>query len=379
MTKTNSMYRVLTAAALYLASGCSSSEPAAPGEAMPQLDAGPDSSEQGDSSGQDAAQEDGSRDGALSEGGEEADSETCSPVAASPVTGPSGCPLDGWSWQRHGVVLEDPSAGAQGGYIAPAATVVDNTLHLWVTHKQGTTHRIMHCTSSDGQTFSAPRETTGLEGQDIIAYPTVLHRGSEFWMWYGSGSIDHARSSDGDSWTMIATGVLRPGDVGAFDSLSLLYPNVVATDAGYAMYYTGFDGQSFGIGRAESADGLAWSRSPSAVVIAHGAPADFDNHAAAQPCAVAGASGVLLWYGGYDTSIANPGPYRIGLAQAADGKAFVRRGVTLDLEASGQEAWSTRDPAVVRWNGRWWMAYSAMGDDGRYRIAVATSDTCMSD
>jgi len=205
----------------------------------------------------------------------------------------------------------------------------------------------------------------------------VVYDGSRFLMWYGSGSIDLAQSLDGVEWTMIASGVLKPGGDGAFDSLSVLYPNVVAVPTGFAMYYTGFDGQAFGVGRAESTDGTTWVRSPTEAVLTRGSSADFDNHAVAQPDAVLLGSRTLLWYGGYDTSMANPGPYRIGLAESADGTLFERKGVTLDLTPSGVEAWSTRDPAVVRWRGQWTMAYSAMGDDSRYRIAVAVSDTCI--
>ena len=301
---------------------------------------------------------------------------SCAPPDEMPSVGPGGFPMDGWAWTRHGVVLEDPAAAAQGGYIAPAAVVLDGTIHLWVTHKEGTTHRIHHSTSTDGLTFTAPQATSGIAGENIVAYPSVLHDGARFLMWYGSGTIDHAESQDGVAWTMIETMVLKTGEDGEFDSLSLLYPNVIATPSGYVMHYTGYNGAAFAIGRAESPDGVTWTRSPSGPIITAGSATEFDNHAAAQPCAVTAGARTLLWYGGYDTSVANPGPYRVGLAASTDGVSYQKLGVTLDLEPSGEEAWSTRDPAVVRWNGQWWMAYVAMGDDGTYRIAVATSDTC---
>jgi hypothetical protein len=367
---------------LLLHAGCSSSSDDDAQPASANNDAGSDAASDGDvgfDSG-DASNppDDGATppDDAPEDAAEEDGQPPCTPLDPSPGVGPGGYLLDGWTWTRHGVVLDDPSASAQGGYIAPAAVVLGGAIHLWVTRKEGVVHRILHSMSTDGETFSEPVATTGIEGQDIVAYPSVLHDGSRFLMWYGSGSIDHAQSQDGVSWTMIGTGVLKTGEAGAFDSFSLLYPNVIATPTGYVMHYTGYDLQAFGIGRAESADGIAWTRTADGAVIAKGAASQFDNHAAAQPCAFALGSRVLLWYGGYDTSVANPGPYRIGLAESVDGLVYDRKGVTLDLEASGTEAWSTRDPAVVRWDGKWWMAYSAMGDDGIYRIAVATSDTC---
>lgn len=364
--------------------GCSSDDE--PGKTNPQSDAGQDAQPDthADTGAEaeagvppDAPTEDVTSEDATEQDAGAPDAAPCTQPDPDAGTGPGGYPLDGWDWVRHGIVIEDPGAGAQGGFIAPAAWVLDDTLHLWITRKEGTLHRIFHCSSTDGVTFSQPVETSGLEGENIIAYPSVLHDGSRFLMWYGSGSIDHARSDDGVSWTMIENGVLRPGEAGTFDSLSLLYPDVVATGSGYVMHYTGFDGQSFRIGRALSSDGVVWERSPALAVLEKGGADDFDNHAVAQPRAFVAGSRTLLWYGGYDTSVANPGPYRIGLAEAPDGESFERKGVTLDLEPSGTEAWSTRDPAVVRWKGKWWMAYVAMGDDAVYRIALASSETCV--
>ena len=77
-----------------------------------------------------------------------------------------------------------------------------------------------------------------------------------------------------------------------------------------------------------------------------------------------------FWYGGYDTVIADPGPWRIG--KLVDGERLI----SLPLTESGDEAFSTRDPAVVPWGDGWLMVYVGMGDDGRYRLMSATSDVC---
>lgn len=299
----------------------------------------------------------------------------CTPRDAQPAVGPSGYPLDGWTWTRHGVVLADPAAAELDGYLAPAVAVAGDTLHLWVTRKQGLVHRIWHATSTDGRVFSDPVPTVGLAGEDIIAYPSVVVDGARFLMWYGSGSFDHAESGDGVNWTMVAENVLGPGPSGAFDSLTVAYPTVMGTAPAYTMFYTGFDGQRFAIGGAVSQDGVLWDRPVSSPALEPGGASDFDNTSVAQPCAVDD-HGVLLWYGGYDTSVADPGPYRIGLAFKDAINPFERRGVTLDLAPSGVEAYSTRDPAVTRWLGRWWLLYVGMGDDRRYRILSASSTTC---
>lgn len=298
----------------------------------------------------------------------------CEQPASQPAKGPSGYALDGWSWTRHGVLFEEASAAATDGLLSPAAVVVGNRLHLWAAKKTGTQHKIFHAIN-EGSGFGPLEATSGLAGEDIIAYPSVLHDGTRFLMWYGSGTIDLAESQDGVAWTMIKQTVLRIGDTGSFDSMTVLYPSVIHDGTQYVMYYTGFDGQGFAIGRAVSPDGIEWTK-PSTEPVMDVREGEFDNHAVAQPCAVRSGQGTLLWYGGYDTSVANPGPYRIGLATTKDGSTFDRIGVTLDLEASGVEAYSTRDPAVVRWQGGWWMAYVGMGDDRRYRLMSASSTTC---
>ena len=84
-----------------------------------------------------------------------------------------------------------------------------------------------------------------------------------------------------------------------------------------------------------------------------------------------------LWYGGYDTTNTNPGPWRIGLATSTDGGlTFERKGVSIALAGDGDDAWSTRDPALLRTAEGWLMVYVGLAPDMRYRLLVATSTTC---
>jgi predicted GH43/DUF377 family glycosyl hydrolase len=318
--------------------------------------------------------------GALPDGGEGgADAGACTPVDPAPPTGPSGYPLDGWAWEKLGVVLEDPSAASSlDGYIAPSAVVVGGALHLFVTRKAGTTHTIHHAESADALTWPAPTACTGLGTNDVVAYPSALHDGSGFRLWYGSGSIKTATSQDGIAWTAAPDSVLSASfESGTFDALSLLYPHVSGAPGGYTMLYTGFDGAGFAIGRATSADGLAWTRDAHNPILVPGGATSWDNAGAAQPHAEQVGGKTLLWYGGYDTSQTNPGPYRVGLAEAEGDGAFSRRGVSLDLGTAGEpDAYTTRDPSVVRWQGAWLMFYVGLDSAYRYRILLARSTTC---
>lgn len=301
----------------------------------------------------------------------------CVEPGATSVLGPSGYPLDGWGWTSQGVILEDPDAPPTGGLLAPSLVERDGVLHLFYTRKDATLHRIWHATSHDGGvSFTPSGEVTGLGDDPVLAYPSVLVEGGRFRMWVGSGTIDLAESEDGDAWTLVAESVLRPSDTGTVGPLSLLYPSVLADAAGYAMWFTGYDGSQLRIGRATSPDGVAWTVDPLAPVLSPGPQTAFDNKATASPRVVASGGRLLMWYGGYDTAKTNPGPYRVGLATSQDGVAWDKAGVSLDLPADGPDAWSTRDPAVIRAGGGWLMVYAGLAPDQRYRLLRATSPVC---
>ena len=81
--------------------------------------------------------------------------------------------------------------------------------------------------------------------------------------------------------------------------------------------------------------------------------------------------GFVMFYGGYDTSQTDPGPWRIVSAWSEDGVLWERGGLELDILAQGEEAWSVREPTVVEWKQSLWLGYISMGDDGVYRTRLA--------
>jgi predicted GH43/DUF377 family glycosyl hydrolase len=74
-------------------------------------------------------------------------------------------------------------------------------------------------------------------------------------------------------WKVDPDPILEPGPAGAWDAGGLSWPSVVATAAGYSMYFTGLD-QPYGkgaIGLATSTDGKSWTKHDGPVFVA-GAP-----------------------------------------------------------------------------------------------------------
>ena len=310
----------------------------------------------------------------------DADARDASPAcqeAAPPGqrVGPSGYGLDGWTWHDGGAVLELKDAASLDGFLAPCMVATEHSLHLWATKKTGLIHRIVYTVSQDGKQFEPWSPITGLGDGDVIAYPSVLRSKRGWTMWFASGSIDRAESSDGIHWHVTHERVLTAGEPGQFDSLTVLYPYVVRdASGGYVMFYTGYDGTDFAIGEATSSDGVTWVKK--GTVLKKGASDSFYNRSVAQASAWLGDGQRLLWFGGYDTSKTDPGPFRIGLARSLEAGRFEVLGVAIDLSESGLKAHGTRGPSVVRWQGRWWMAYSGLGEDNRYRILTAWSETC---
>ncbi len=286
-----------------------------------------------------------------------------------------------WGWTKLGPVrgLPEPAQAGDGAF-APAALVHEGVLHLWYTQKTGSRHTLVHGTSLDGgETFGALEEASGLGADHLNAYPTVWREDGAFKLIYGSGSFKVATSKDGVRFTLAPAPVLRASfDATRFDAFSVLYPSRIADVSGDVLFFSGYDGQRLRIGRAVAQTDGTFAVDPPRPVVDLGVASDFDNSAVAQPHVQRAFGRWWMWFGGYDTSLSNPGPYRIGSASSADGITWEKQGVAVDLAPSGSDAWSTRDPSLVPVAGTWSMFYAGLGDDGRYRLHRAASTVCSS-
>ncbi|MBN2801335.1 MAG: hypothetical protein JXX28_19495 [Deltaproteobacteria bacterium] len=295
---------------------------------------------------------------------------TCDAVALDAEPTWEGHPSDGWSWEKTGALF-DTSPVAGDGDLAPTLFPFQGALWMVFSRKVGVEMSLWTAHSQDGASWSEPTPLIGVP-DGAAQYAAVAPKEGALWMWVGSGSLDQYRSEDGLRWDLTASGVFR-GREGDFDALSVLYPSVIADVVGWRMVYTGFDGATYRVGMATSADGQVWTRGDH---LALEAGDGFDNAAVAQPALLAMEHGWWLWYGGYDTSSTNPGPWRVGLARTLDGVFYDRMGVSVPLSEEGADAWSARDPAVAWYDGAWRMVYAGMGTDGVYRLMGARSAVC---
>jgi hypothetical protein len=134
--------------------------------------------------------------------------------------------------------------------------------------------------------------------------------------------IGAAVSADGARWSKRAGpaeagAVLGLGAQGAPDSLSAGSPAVAKDGTGFRMWYEAYDGVTWRIAAATSADGLAWTRA--GVAIEPGAAGALDEKGARHPVLVPAAGGLELWYQGRSSG----GPaFHVLRARSADGLAW---------------------------------------------------------
>src|SRR5262249_7780031 len=102
--------------------------------------------------------------------------------------------------------------------------------------------------------------------------------------------------------------------------------------APFRMWYSGWASVFGAIGYATSADGITWTKNPTAVV-SHGPPGSADSFAAADPTVLLDGSRWKIWYTGDDAD-----KKRIGYAASADGIAWQKGGKVIAPEDAGTNA-----------------------------------------
>ena len=148
----------------------------------------------------------------------------------------------------------------------PSVLKRDGETWLYYTGHDGSTFRIGLAVSRDGLSFNRsgvvlPLGTPGEFDSYWVAYPAVLQRGGQTWLYYAGAAlasgwqIGLAISDDGIHFTKLGV-VLSRGVGGQFDDVIIDRSAVTERDGKVLMYYTGHDGARHRIGLAISEDGL---------------------------------------------------------------------------------------------------------------------------
>lgn len=106
-----------------------------------------------------------------------------------------------------------------------------------------------------------------------VGNPSVIKEGSVYRMWYegfdgSTWRIFYATSADGINWTRQGI-ALTPGNSGALDELGARYPVVITRNGQYELWYQGksVSSPNYRVMRATSQNGLTWSKVASEVTL----------------------------------------------------------------------------------------------------------------
>jgi predicted GH43/DUF377 family glycosyl hydrolase len=277
--------------------------------------------------------------------------------------------------------------------------------------------------------------STGWEGKGVT-YPTVLHNGSGYMMWYtgfdnsNEWEIGLATSSDGINWKKYnGNPVLKLGSSSTWDDKNIGRPSVLFDGKTYKMWYQGADSKNiYEIGYATSPDGINWKKYSGNPVFRSGTTGSWEEYDVFAPMVMYDGVEYKMWYSGESSASG----HKIGYATSYDGINWTRysknpiisglsgygKGVgdiatiyyekqylgwynydygsysqiyytnstdgiswdkytnnpVLKLGSSGQwDSTSVHAPMVIMKNKQYWMYYSGRGSSSPIKIGLARS------
>jgi predicted GH43/DUF377 family glycosyl hydrolase len=219
----------------------------------------------------------------------------------------------GREWERRGVAIDAGFAGDSDLYGVESPSVVRTPGGYLMAYAgfDGEATRLHMATSEDGRTW-VPQGTIMQRGpQDALgaSHPCLVQAEAGWWLYFSGydGSDDSRRavilaavSPSGASWDRVGT-VLEPAE----GELATSHPCVILSARTFYMFYGSDDGERVDIAMATSTDGLSWNRHGTTLRASGEGPEARGVHA---PCTVRCHDGSLrMWYAGLgsgDTSLA---------------------------------------------------------------------------
>ena len=263
---------------------------------------------------------------------------------------------------------EEPSVtremtGIERNFINPGAVIDhEGTLHMFanVFSAWPGDVQVPHLTSTDGVSWELAADEPIMTSADVpFASPghdvsTGFVTGDGTWVLVLQSvnstepweiGLATAPGPDGP-WSITQEPVLTAGEEGSADAAGLAWPSVVATDDGYAMYYTAQTPTIPGggtIAMATSPDGLTWTKQEEPVLVAE---AEWEGISLDRPRVARTADGYVMVYAGGRLTDR-------GVAWSEDGVTWTRDGdapaITADDFPITGQAW---DAALIHRDGQ---------------------------
>jgi len=234
-----------------------------------------------------------------------------------------------------------------------------------------------------------PRGGGGAWDATNASYPRVIKWNGKYYMIYSGNDnvpghdwdgaqIGLATSEDGKEWTKYAGNpVITLGASGAWDDERVCWtsaPFYYKPNDEFWLYYTGFDGSTYRIGRATSPDMEDWTKdSANNPILDVGSAGAWDDTHVLSPTLVydGDADGWIMFYVGRDGQW-----YKIGGATSSDGISwtkFADNPVTIEPPNYYTPERHHRDPIAFMWKSWIILMYSSSARRGGWRSSTAVS------
>jgi predicted GH43/DUF377 family glycosyl hydrolase len=280
-------------------------------------------------------------------------------------------------WIREGAAFAARTPAEPDGLRALRPWVLeeaDDTLRMWYSGHDGTTGRILAAVRQPGGEwerrgvaidagFAGDSDRYGVESPSVVPTPggyLMAYAGFD-----GEATRLHmATSDDGLRWAAQGTIMQRGPD----EALGASHPCLVGSEAGWWLFFCGYDGahdsRHAAILAAVSPTGASWDRVGTVLEPVAG------ELAVSHPSVIEIARTLYMFYASDDG-----GTGSIAVASSADGLSWNRHGTVLAASADWAEEGGVNSPCVVRLHDgslRMWYAALAGGDAAlAYQISSA--------
>ncbi len=169
--------------------------------------------------------------------------------------------------------------------------------------------------------------------------------------------------------------VLRVGEAGSYDEKGVMQPSIIESDGVYWMYYTAEDANSNKvIALAQSKDRINWEKI-GVVLEPSNEQGKFDRIYVKDPDVIIEGNTFVMWYSGYDGF-----KWRIGKAISNDGLHWEKiegagyGGSAFNLGGNDYfDYLGAQGPSVVKVNGTYYLYYYGTNDNLHYYVGLAVS------
>jgi predicted GH43/DUF377 family glycosyl hydrolase len=234
---------------------------------------------------------------------------------------------DGITWTKQGAVLNPGPAGSwmDIGPWGPSVLYENGVYKMWfVGAKYPLSYRngIGYATSTDGKNWIMDAQPVVPLSATIGATlnPAVIKMGEVYDLFVGitSSTTDYSTdiilmtSSDGRAWTNKGVVMSARKDL-PWQQSGILPCDVIYDEGKLKMFYTGFLGQTFSLGYAESSQGTSWDNSGVVPILTTSDTPPWTTKSVGFPAVMRDSDGKLkMWFSGISTQTSR---YQIGYAE----------------------------------------------------------------